>query len=295
MSNEFTPIIDKLKICYTLAENSYLNILRDNPTEEFEHPEWGYRLRQVQGTHFNYIYEIVYLDYKDNTFQEFTEQVFGTLQWGLKADTDEAMQSFVWLQVENKQFYLKHNWQHSRLLHLEYIEDTLGLVFNNFTHWDIAIDSSCNYPKKLIQLIRNKEYTPIVNGTKITDRKQLIEDILYIGVGNLDRIKEYSVLVAQKNKNISLNAYNKKREIESKSHKQYILDNNGNPKKLYRLEVRINSDVLKDFFTREQITYSPKIFLDKDCLLFFFMTFLNRVLRFQDKNGRKSYSILELI
>ena len=134
-----------------------------------------------------------------------------------------------------------------------------------------------------------------MNGSKITDRKQLIEDILYIGVGNLERIKEYSVLVAQKNKNISLNTYNKKREIDSKSHKQYILDINGNPKKLYRLEVRINSDVLKDFFTREQITYSPKIFLDKDCLLFFFMTFLDRVLRFQDKNGRKSYSILELL
>ena len=79
-------------------------------------------------------------------------------------------------------------------------EQTLGLVFNNFTNWDIAIDGSCNYPKKLIQLIRNKEYTPIVNGTKITDSKQLIEDILYIGVGNLERIKEYSVLVAQKNK-----------------------------------------------------------------------------------------------
>lgn len=50
-----------------------------------------------------------------------------------------------------------------------------------------------------------------MNGTKITDRKQLIEDILYIGVGNLDRIKEYSILVAQKNKNISLNAYNNSR------------------------------------------------------------------------------------
>ena len=101
--------------------------------------------------------------------------------------------------------------------------------------------------------------------------------------------------MAQKNKNISLNAYNKKREIESKSHKQYILDNNGNPKKLYRLEVRINSDVLKDFFTREQIAYSPRMFLDNNSLLYFFIKFLNRVLRFQDKNGRKSYSILELL
>lgn len=295
MKNEFTPTVDKLKICYTLAENSYLNILRDDPTEEFEHPEWGFRLRQVQGTHFNFIYEIIYLDYKDNTFQEFTEQVFGTLKWGLKTNTDEAMQSFVWLQVENKQFYLKNDWQHSRLLHLEYIEDTLGLIFNNITHLDIAIDSCCNFPKKVIQLIRNKEYTPIVNGIKITERKQLIEDILYIGVGNLERIKEYSVLVAQRNKNITLNAYNKKREVESKSHKNYILDNNGNPKKLYRLEVRINSDVLKNFFTKEKITYSPKIFLDKDSLMYLFTLFLNRVLRFQDKNERNSYCILELI
>ena len=230
MKNEFTPTIDKLKICYTLAENSYLNILRDNPTEEFEHPEWGFRLRQVQGTHFNFTYQIIYLDYEDNTFAEFTEQVFGTLQWGLKADSEEAMQSFIWLQVENKQFYLKHDYKNSRLLHLEYIENTLGLQFNNITHLDIAIDSSCNYPKKLIQLIRNKEYNPIINGKRITDRKELIEDILYLGVGNLERIKEYGVLVAQKNKNITLKAYNKKREIESHRHKYYILDNHNKVK-----------------------------------------------------------------
>ena len=52
---------------------------------------------------------------------------------------------------------------------------------------------------------------------------------------------------------------------------------------------------IKDFFTREQIAYSPRMFLDNNSLLFFFITFLNRVLRFQDKNGRKSYSILELL
>ena len=45
MNYDFTPTIDKLKICYTLAENSYLNILRDNPTEEFEHPEWGVQIK----------------------------------------------------------------------------------------------------------------------------------------------------------------------------------------------------------------------------------------------------------
>ena len=39
--------IDKLKICYTLAEQSILHDLMENPTEEFEHPEWGFCLRRV--------------------------------------------------------------------------------------------------------------------------------------------------------------------------------------------------------------------------------------------------------
>jgi hypothetical protein len=171
----------------------------------------------------------------------------------------------------------------------------LGLEFNNITHLDLAIDASTNFSKALVKMIRNKDYYPIINGTKITDRKKLIEDILYIGVGNLERIKEYSILIQQKKNDLSINAYNKKREIENKSHKDYIMESYGSPSKLHRLEVRINSDAMKDFFTREHLEYNPAMFITDDWLWLFYLTFLNRVIRFQATNGRKVYGVMDLI
>jgi hypothetical protein len=171
----------------------------------------------------------------------------------------------------------------------------LGLEFNNITHLDLAIDASTNFSKALVKMIRNKDYYPIINGTKITDRKKLIEDILYIGVGNLERIKEYSILIQQKKNDLSINAYNKKREIENKSHKDYIMESYDNPNQLHRLEVRINSDAMKDFFTREHIEYNPAMFINDDWLWLFFLNFMNRVIRFQSIKGRKVYGVMDLI
>lgn len=160
---------------------------------------------------------------------------------------------------------------------------------------DLALDSSTNYSKALIKLIRDKDYYPIINGSKITDRKRLIEDILYIGVGNLERIKEYSLLIQQKKNDLSLNSYNKKREVENKSKKFYIMDRYKNPNQLHRLEIRINSDVLKDFFIRNRIEYNPSMFITDDWLWLLFLTFLNRIIRFQTVKGRKVYGVMDLI
>ena len=231
-------VIDKLKICYTLSASSRLQDLRENPLETFEVPGWDFQLRRIDGTHFNYQYEIVYTFYNDNTFDDMDEQVFGTVQWGLRSDRDEALQSYVWLQIDNKQFYLMFNAHtRGRLGFLGYIEQMLGLEFNNITHLDLALDASTNFSKALVKMIRNKDYYPIINGTKITDRKKLIEDILYIGIGNLERIKEYNILIQQKDNDISVCAYNKKREVEHKRNKGYIMEVYNNPNQLHRLEV----------------------------------------------------------
>ena len=244
----------------------------------------------------NNVYEIVYIFNKDNNPEDMEEQVFGTLQWGLRSDHDEAFKPYVWLYVDNSQFYLKYDYStNGRLMFLGYIEQMLGLVFNNITHLDLALDSSTNYSKALIKLIRDKDYYPIINGSKITDRKRLIEDILYIGVGNLERIKEYSLLIQQKKNDLSLNSYNKKREVENKSKKFYIMDRYKNPNQLHRLEIRINSDVLKDFFIRNRIEYNPSMFITDDWLWLLFLTFLNRIIRFQTVKGRKVYGVMDLI
>lgn len=290
------PVIDKLKICYTLSDTSRLHELRENLLERFEVQEWDFHLRRIEGKHFNNVYEIVYIFNKDNNPEDMEEQVFGTLQWGLRSDHDEAFKPYVWLYVDNSQFYLKYDYStNGRLMFLGYIEQMLGLVFNNITHLDLALDSSTNYSKALIKLIRNKDYYPIINGSKITDRKRLIEDILYIGVGNLERIKEYSLLIQQKKNDLSLNSYNKKREVENKSKKFYIMDRYKNPNQLHRLEIRINSDVLKDFFIRNRIEYNPSMFITDDWLWLLFLTFLNRIIRFQTVKGRKVYGVMDLI
>ena len=290
------PVIDKLKICYTLSDTSRLHELRENILERFAVQERDFHLRRIEGKHFNNVYEIVYIFNKDNNPEDMEEQVFGTLQWGLRSDHDEAFKPYVWLYVDNSQFYLKYDYStNGRLMFLGYIEQMLGLVFNNITHLDLALDSSTNYSKALIKLIRDKDYYPIINGSKITNRKRLIEDILYIGVGNLERIKEYSLLIQQKKNDLSLNSYNKKREVENKSKKFYIMDRYKNPNQLHRLEIRINSDVLKDFFIRNRIEYNPSMFITDDWLWLLFLTFLNRIIRFQTVKGRKVYGVMDLI
>ncbi|MBQ4345122.1 MAG: hypothetical protein IJC40_04395 [Muribaculaceae bacterium] len=133
----------------------------------------------------------------------------------------------------------------------------LGLKFHNLTRLDLAFDDTRNLSKRIIRAIRNEALIPIVNGTKITDRDKLLEDILYIGVGSCCRIKEYSLIVQQKNGDLRLSAYNKKREIESNSGKQYIAEANGNPNYLFRLEVRVNGDTLREYFQHFGIDYNP--------------------------------------
>ena len=76
------PVIDKLKICYTLSNTSRLHELRENPLETYEVQEWDFKLVRVDGNHFNYIYDIIYLEYSNNEFKEYKEQVFGKIQWG---------------------------------------------------------------------------------------------------------------------------------------------------------------------------------------------------------------------
>ena len=73
------------------------------------------------------------------------------------------------------------------------------------------------------------------------------------------------------------------------------MDRYKNPNQLHRLEIRINSDVLKDLFIRNRIEYNPSMFITDDWLWLLFLTFLNRIIRFQTVKGRKVYGVMDLI
>ena len=288
---------DKVKLCYTLNEDSPLYQLMETPLEIYELPHWDFRLERTEGKYYNYIYKIIYLERtSNNPNSEYDMQCFGTLRWGLKADKEGEMSGFVWIEIDNKQLYLNYNYNtHNRLVYLDYIEGMLGLKFHNLTRLDLAYDDTRNLSKRLIRAIRDENLIPIVNGTKITDRDKLLEDILYIGVGSCRRIKEYSLIVQQKNGDLRLSAYNKKREIESNSGKHYIAEANGNPNYLFRLEVRVNGDTLREYFQHLGIEYNPMLLCNEDFLWRLFLDFSSRVLRFQTVKGKQTLDVLDIV
>ena len=289
--------VDKLKLCYELYEGSPLYELMETPIEIYELPHWDFRLERIDGKYYDYIYKIIYLERTSNILNsEYDMQCFGTLRWGLKADKEGEMSGYVWIEIDNKQFYLNYNYNtHNRLVYLDYIEGVLGLKFHNLTRLDLACDDNKSQSKRIIRTIRDEALIPIVNGAKITDRNKLLEDILYIGVGSCRRIKEYNLIVQQKNGDLRLSVYNKKREIENNSSKMYIAEANGNPKNLSRLEIRICGEVLNEWFNRERIEYRPMLFCNEDFLLLMFLTFSSRVLRFQTAKGRQSLNVLDIV
>ena len=105
----------------------------------------------------------------------------------------------------------------------------------------------------------------------------------------------YNLIVQQKNGDLRLSAYNKKREIESNSGKHYIAEANGNPKYLFRLEVRVNGDTLREYFQHLGIEYNPMLFCNEDFLWRLFLDFSNRVLRFQTVKGKQTLDVLDIV
>jgi hypothetical protein len=294
--------LDKLVICYRLNEGSIIRKLWDNPNMEIDWGNIGFYLRKIEGTYYDYIYQIVYFDYEDNNYDKMSYQVMGTIRFGLRSDKDGTMKDLAWLHVENKQFYLNYNYQvKNRTIYIDFITQTLGLSFNNVTAIDIAVDASINFSKRIIHLLRDKQYIPIVNGRKVTDRKKIINNILYIGIGSVERIKEYSFYIQQKkahkdkSEGLTLAVYNKNREISDNPQKEYIRQTYLFPKRLYRMEIRINRDSMKNFLNANRIVFSSQLLWDDDFLWFLYRSFLNRLIRFQSAHGRHIYEVLDMI
>ena len=77
--------------------------------------------------------------------------------------------------------------------------------------------------------------------------------------------------------------YDKVAEISNASDKQYILDYYGNPKRLYRTEVHLNAEDIKNYIEHRDIQYTPLILVDEAILEDMFFHFLGSVIRFQSR------------
>lgn len=269
--------IDKLRICYEVVDaTTYI--------DELLHVEVGttldlyeFQLKRIDGKNFEFVYEIGYTDW-DGISKVFGELRLGVNKNNLDDNTHLNGTRKAWIDVRNRVFYT------DELYYLDFISDKIGLVFHNITHLDIAMDMSMNISNKIKSNIRNKKLTTILNGKKITNRKEDRPEIIYEASGDMDRYKYITVYIKQKNaikdksKGSYLRAYNKQAEIINSSHKEYINELYGNPDKIYRIEVHLNNEQIKEYLKRNQVEIN---IYDITFLYSLFLSTLNSLIRWE--------------
>ena len=265
-------IIDELRLCF-MAEPCLLQTLSSIMVGE--RVLFGtLLLYRIIGQHFRYVFVVV---------DEHRNEV-GKLYFGRYGNNIYDC-NYIWFKVANKVLY------ETRLYDtIQEIQCTLGLSFNNFTSLDLAKDFTKNITYAIKRYMTNPQITTIINGKAVRDRKHIIQEAFYVYKCSLDRIKDPTLYIAQKEavnnkaKGVRVCSYDKKSEIE-KSDKTYINEFYKNPKRLFRLEVHLNSDEIRDYLNKEHRRQAIDIIVDQELLTAIYYYHLSSVLRFS--KGRK--------
>ena len=264
-SNEI--VIDELKLCYLTEKEKMARLteVEAGASVELCH----YKFYRFLNERFRFFFEVV---------EDGVE--VAQLKFGHYTDAEDAP-LYVYLKVLNPVLY-----DAERLQRLLAMPDEFGMVFNNFTAVDLALDGGVNFPSLIKRMMRDKSLTTIINGKAVKDRKKVLQGVSFEYSSTLDRLNHPSITVKQKKaiankcEGISVQAYDKKAEIDHHSDKQYVLDHYGNPRRLYRLEIRLRYQELKDYFSMCRLCPAPEVIFNPDALKQMFYYHLSAVIRF---------------
>lgn len=271
-----TTIIDSLTLCYK-ASDDFLSFMRDvcNKTT-FD----KFYLKRGQGERHSQYFSI--------KLNKMTVATIYFDRYGAK-----KKEPYIWLRIENYVLYNKY-----LLIEVLSFAELLDLEFNNFTYIELAKDFRYNVSAKIRGFMRNKELTTLINGKEIKDRNKILKNITSTCNMSLNRDDKKSLTIKQakavknKRKGITLNAYDKVKEINSKSQKKYILDFYGNPKRLHRLELRLNNGDIKKIAKSMKITITEDIIFDIEKLNSIYKKALESLIRFKKKRKKLDWQML---
>lgn len=273
--------LDAVTLCYEVVHPYYY--------EQLTTLDYGecldmneFRLYRTEGRYFDNVY-VIRLDNGTRDIE------WGVLKFNL-ARSDEQSNTHtngnrkVWFSLNNETLYSMDTY------FLTYIEQRLGLEFHNVTSLDLALDTPFSVSPLVKAYLHNKDVTTILNGKRITDRDEDRPEITYTNSGSLNKQDKYKTVnikqrnaIKDKSKGITVLCYDKAAEIRNASDKQYIFDYYGNPKRLYRTEVHLNTEDIKDYIERRDIQYTPLILFDEAELETMFFHFIGSVIRFQSR------------
>jgi len=263
-------IVDELKICYLAKKEilgSFENVIVGGAMHYYNH-----MFHRYSNERFHYYFVI-----KD----EYGE--LAQLYYGLYTESNTSDRQLVYYKIANPVLYQKDRKQKA----LE-LPKMMGFIFNNYSAIDLAFDSTKNLPSLIRKMFHNKEVTTIFNGKVVKDRKTVMKGAVVDYSLSLNKLLYPSLTFKQKkavknkSEGITVQAYDKKAEILNCSGKQYILDYYGNPRRLYRLEVRLRYRELKEYFDRLKIVPSTDLLLDVGLLKDLFIFHLSTVIRFRE-------------
>jgi len=273
--------IDALTLCYEVENTYYYDQLRQlDFGASIDLNE--FLLTRTTGRYYDNVYNI-------QAWNGEKTITFGQLKFSLANGNEESNIHTnglrkVWLSLNNETLY-------SEDFHfLTYIEQRLGLTFHNITSLDLCLDTPFAVSPLVKTYAHSQNVTTILNGKRITDRDEDRPELTYTTSGSLNKQGKYlTVNIKQRNaikdkgRGITILTYDKAAEICNASDKQYILEHYGTPRRLYRTELHLNAEDIKNYVERKGITYTPLLLIDEAALEDMFFHFLNSVIRFQCK------------
>ena len=271
--------IDALTICYEVVHPYYYEQLSNLDYGECL-DMYEFRLYRTDGRYFDNVYAI-------RLWNGTRDIEWGYLKFNLArgdehSNTHTSGLRKVWMSLNNETLYTDD------FHFLTYIEQRLGLEFHNVTSLDLCLDTPFSISPLIKAYLHKKDVTTILNGKRIINRDEDRAEISYTTSGSLNKQDKYKTVnikqrnaIKDKTKGVTVQTYDKAAEISNASDKQYILEHYGNPNRLYRTEVHLNSEDIKTYVERRGIEYTPLLLSDEATLEDMFFHFLGSVIRFQ--------------
>lgn len=276
--------IDKLEITYTTSEEvtEYLASIKE---ERYFGENNELSLSRTENR--NYCHEFVIRCKDWNAEKGDFISTVGYLKFG----SPNPNRKNVYLLFENEALY---SWILSTH---EYVENTLGLTFKQVSKLDLAVDFNFNIEKRIIKLYKNIDYDLIVNRRKADNKS--VYGVSFLSCWNpRHRLFANPQMIAKagSDSGLVMKTYNKKKEIEQESHKDYIVEKIGFNTTMYRVEITCkNHKLLKSTLDHLDMTdeYLYAHLDNESVLIRLFRHLLDRIIHL--RIGRKPLNIIDAV